>query len=124
MKFRYIAILMFMPMLGWSQTRDNAGASGAEGAVSGFFETYNPVNYPAGAAGWWHLLDIRHTNPANNYAMQFAGSFYDQNLYFRKTDNSADRPWLRVITSKRINIYPICHQQKKWKPTALRLVKW
>lgn len=100
MKIKYIILLLAAPMLGKSQIRDNAGASGTEGAVSGFFETYNPVNYPAGAAGWWHLLDVRHTNINNNYAMQFSGSFYDQNLYFRKTDNSGARPWLRVITEE------------------------
>ena len=100
MKIKYVILLLAAPMLGKSQIRDNAGASGTEGAVSGFFETYNPVNYPAGAAGWWHLLDVRHTNINNNYAMQFSGSFYDQNLYFRKTDNSGSRPWLRVITEE------------------------
>ena len=87
-------------MFSLAQTRDNAGATGNEGAVSGFFETVNPVNYPAGATNWWHLLDVRHGNVNNNFAMQFAGSFYDQNLYFRKTDNWAARPWLRVVTEE------------------------
>jgi hypothetical protein len=98
MKTKYIFMLIGLPMFGLAQTRDNAGATGNEGAVSGFFETVNPVNYPAGATNWWHLLDVRHANGNNNYAMQFAGSFYDQNLYFRKTDNWAARPWLRVVT--------------------------
>lgn len=59
-----------------TQTRDNAGAYGNEGATNGFFETFNPVNFPSGAREWWHLLDVRHSNSANNYAMQFAGSFF------------------------------------------------
>ncbi|MDQ0638309.1 hypothetical protein QF042_001874 [Pedobacter sp. W3I1] len=81
-----------------AQTRDNAGLQGDAGAVSGFFDTVNPVNYPAGAGGWWHLLDVRHSNPANNYAMQFAGGFYDQQLYFRKTNNNPSQPWLKIVT--------------------------
>ncbi len=79
-----------------TQTRDNAGASGA-GILSGFYETSNPVNFPTGATGWWHLLDVRHTNPGNNHAMQFAGQFSDQNLYFRKTDNNASQQWNKVL---------------------------
>ncbi len=66
-------------------TRDNAGLQGHAGATSGFFDTSNPVNYPSGAQSWWHLLDVRHHNIYNNFAMQFAGNFYDQEPYFRKT---------------------------------------
>ncbi|MBU3660844.1 MAG: tail fiber domain-containing protein [Flavobacteriales bacterium] len=82
-----------------TQWRDNAGLRGDAGAQSGFFETYNPVNYPTGATSWWHLLDVRHNNPTNNYAMQFAGSFFDQNLYFRKTSDNASQAWSQVVTS-------------------------
>lgn len=77
-----------------TETKDDAGLQGSK---SGFFETEHPVNYPAGANQWWHLLDVRHTNPADNYAMQFAGSFYDQNLFFRKTANNVSQSWSRVI---------------------------
>ncbi|MDQ0966813.1 hypothetical protein QFZ20_002216 [Flavobacterium sp. W4I14] len=80
-----------------AQTRDNAGLQGNAGAVSGFFETINPVNYPTGASSWWHLLDVRHSNTENNYAMQFAGSFFDQELYFRKTNTNAGQPWQKVV---------------------------
>ncbi|MDB5012391.1 MAG: cell wall anchor protein [Daejeonella sp.] len=80
-------------------TRNDAGLRGDQGANSGFFETSAPVNYPAGAVGWWHLLDVRHSNPSNNLAMQFSGSFYDQNLYFRKTSNNPAQPWSRLLTN-------------------------
>ncbi|MCX7650094.1 MAG: hypothetical protein N2050_06020, partial [Flavobacteriales bacterium] len=69
-----------------TERRDNAGLQGNAGAQSGMFETDNPTNYPSGASSWWHLLDVRHSNPANNYAMQFAGSFYDQRFFARKTN--------------------------------------
>ena len=79
-----------------TESRDNAGLQGNAGAKSGFYHTVSPVNYPAGAQDWWHLLDIRHSNPANNYAMQFSGSFFDQNLYFRKTNNNASQAWSKI----------------------------
>ncbi|MEA1873023.1 MAG: shufflon system plasmid conjugative transfer pilus tip adhesin PilV, partial [Bacteroidota bacterium] len=84
-----------------TETRNDAGASGA-GIRSGFYQTSAPspaANWPTGASGWWHLLDIRHTNTGNNYAMQFAGSFNDQYLYFRKTNNNAAQSWSQIYTS-------------------------
>jgi hypothetical protein len=85
-----------------TETRDNAGLQGNAGARSGFFETAAPSpsdNWPVGASSWWHLLDVRHSNNSNNYAMQFAGSFFDQDLYFRKTNGSANTPWSKVLTT-------------------------
>ncbi|MGO4709107.1 cell wall anchor protein [Chryseobacterium sp. 2TAF14] len=77
-----------------TQTRDDAGAPTV---TSGFYQTSNPINYPSGASNWWHLLDVRHSNSANNYGMQFAGSFFDQDLYFRKTNNSSSQSWMRAV---------------------------
>jgi len=80
-----------------TQMRDNAGSYGAN-FKSGFFQTQYPVNYPTTASNeWWHLLDVRHTNVDNNYAMQFAGAFGDQNLWFRKTANNGSASWSKVI---------------------------
>lgn len=81
-----------------TETRDNAGLRGDAGAQSGFFETASPTNYPAGASSWWHLIDVRHSNTGNNYAMQLAGSFFDQKLYFRKTSDNAAQPWTEILT--------------------------
>jgi len=75
-------------------TKNDAGAI-ASG--SGFFETTAPVNYYSGASSWQHLIESRHSNDANNYALQIAGSFFDQNLYFRKTNNSSTTAWNRFI---------------------------
>ncbi|MBI2968070.1 MAG: shufflon system plasmid conjugative transfer pilus tip adhesin PilV [Bacteroidetes bacterium] len=84
-----------------SRTESRADA-GLMGSQSGFFQTSAPApaaNWPGGAASWWHLLDVRHSNNANNYAMQFAGSFFDQNLYFRKTNNNAAQAWSQILTT-------------------------
>ncbi|MBU1720543.1 MAG: hypothetical protein KKA07_15880, partial [Bacteroidetes bacterium] len=54
-----------------TQTREDAGATGGR---SGFYETSTATvaeNWPLTAAtDWWHLLDIRHSNTVNNYALQ------------------------------------------------------
>lgn len=81
-----------------TEGRDNAGLRGDAGAQSGFFETVNPVNYPSGATSWWHLIDSRHSNNGNNYAMQLAGSFYDQRIYFRKTNDSPTQAWSELLS--------------------------
>lgn len=89
-----------------TETRDDAGLQGNAGAKSGFYETSAPApaaNWPSGASSWWHLLDVRHSNSANNYAMQFAGSFFDQKLYFRKTNGSATQAWTEIITASTLN---------------------
>ncbi len=82
-----------------TETRDDAGLQGSSGAQSGMFETSSPTNYPSGASSWWHLLDVRHSNNGNNYAMQFAGSFFDQNVYVRKTNNNASQAWEKILTT-------------------------
>jgi len=82
-----------------TEVRNDAGLQGNAGARSGFFETGAPVNFPSGAASYWHLLDVRHINTANNYAMQLAGSFYDQNLWFRKTNNNPAQGWVRLLST-------------------------
>jgi hypothetical protein len=80
-----------------TEFRNDAGLQGNAGAVSGFFQTFSPLNFPAGASSWWHLLDVRHSNPDNNFTMQFAGSFFDQHLWFRKTSNNPAAAWSKVL---------------------------
>ncbi len=88
-----------------TDSKDDAGLIASK---SGFFETAAPVNYYSGASSWQHLIEARHSNDGNNYAMQFAGSFFDQNLYFRKTNNSPTTAWNKVIVG---NIDGIVSQQ-------------
>ncbi|MDI3282596.1 hypothetical protein [Polyangium sp. 15x6] len=77
-----------------TETKDNADATGSR---SGFFETSAPVNYYPNASGWQHLIDVRHSNGGNNYAMQIGGSFFDQDLWFRKTNNAGNTTWSQLI---------------------------
>jgi hypothetical protein len=77
-----------------TETKDNAGTIASK---SGFFETASPTNYYTGATGSVHLIEARGSNDSDNYALQIAGSFTDQNLYFRKTNNSSTTAWTRII---------------------------
>ena len=80
-----------------TETRQNAGLKGDAGAQSGFYEAEFPVNFYSGASSWQHLIDVRHSNAtANNYAMQIAGSFFDQTVWFRKTNDNAAAPWQSI----------------------------
>ena len=79
-----------------TETRNDAGQIATQ---SGFFETSAPVNFPTGASSWWHLIDTRHSNNANNYTLQIAGSFFDQDLWFRKTNNNGAQAWSKVLTA-------------------------
>lgn len=84
-----------------TESRADAGLQGNAGARSGFYETSAPsptANWPTGASSWWHLLDVRHSNNSNNYAMQIAGSFFDQDLYYRKTNNNAAQAWTKFVS--------------------------
>lgn len=104
MKLKIITLAIFISSIYSSQTltvqdRNDAGAPSTQ---SGFFQANTPVNFPSGASGWWHLLDLRHIDPANNHAMQFAGSYTDQNLWFRKiargdVQSSDTSPWSKFL---------------------------
>jgi hypothetical protein len=84
-----------------TEDRADAGLRGDAGALSGFFQASAlapAANWYTGATGWQHMLDVRHSNPTNNYAMQFAGSFYDQRFWARKTNNNAAQSWVQLVT--------------------------
>ncbi|MEI6349397.1 MAG: collagen-like protein, partial [Bacteroidota bacterium] len=82
-----------------TESRDNAGLQGNAGAQSGFFEASSPTNFPTGATSWWHLIDSRHSNNTNNFSLQISGSFFDQFLYFRKTNNNASQSWKLIAAT-------------------------
>lgn len=93
-----------------SETRDDAGLMGGR---SGFYETSAPApaaNWYTGASGWQHLLETRHSNTGNNFAMQIAGSFFDQDFWVRKTNNSATTAWAKMLTTANISTNAIQNQ--------------
>ncbi len=93
-----------------TETRDDAGTQGGR---SGFYETSVPApaaDWYTGASGWQHLLETRHSNTGNNYAMQIAGSFFDQDFWVRKTNNSATTAWSKMLTTANIGTSAIQNQ--------------
>src|SRR3989304_804016 len=91
-----------------TETLNDAGLDGGTGgAQSGFFETSAPspaANLPVGGSSWWHLMQARHSNNGNNFAMQIAGGFWGTDLYYRLTGNNAAAPWYRILSSAN---YPV-----------------
>jgi len=69
---------------------------------SGFWEqssTSTANGWPV-TSSWYHLIASTHSNNANYYSMQIAGSFFDNsNFYIRSTNNSGTTAWLSLITS-------------------------
>lgn len=96
-KYEILFIVLIFPILSIAQSRNDAGLQGDAGALSGFYDANVPVNFPTNASSWWHLLDIRHSNTDNNFAMQFSGSFFNQELFFRKTNDSPATAWSKVL---------------------------
>ncbi len=104
-----IVMLVILAQKGFSQFwgennsrtdyRDNASLQGNAGAISGFFQTANPMNYPPNEIGsaWWHLLDVRHSQPTNNYSMQLASQFGTKKLYYRELNNIPTTPWSKIL---------------------------
>src|SRR6218665_1876820 len=79
-----------------TQTKDDAGVFTNQ---SGFYQTDKPQNYPTGASSWWGLIDLHNSQSTstNNYGIQIAGSFYNQELWLRKTENNSSQKWSKFV---------------------------
>ena len=68
-----------------------------EGNSSGFYESPLSSNAPPSiSSNWVHLIECRHSNPGNNYALQIAAGFFSQRLYFRSLNNSGSTGWSEI----------------------------
>ena len=69
---------------------------------SGFYEHDTPTTaegWPVDSS-WYHLLACTHSNDANYFSMQFAGSFFNNNdLYYRATNGNGATGWTRIWNS-------------------------
>lgn len=72
--------------------------------ISGFYQSYESErggNAPW--SNWMHLINCQHNNTNNNYALQIAASFYDNNTFkIRVTANSVNNAWRNIIHSGNI----------------------
>ena len=66
---------------------------------SGFYET-NAADtnngWPESTGLWYHLLTSTHSNSSNYNSLQFAAPFYEQDVYFRSTNNDGKREWNKL----------------------------
>lgn len=72
--------------------------------ISGFYQSNE-----SGSGGnapwpsWMHLINCQHSNTVNNYALQIAASFYDNNIFkIRVTNNNVNNAWRDIIHSGNI----------------------
>lgn len=79
-----------------SRTKDDV----ATRVDSGFWQSATASmaeGWPTDSGTWYHLLSSTHSNTANYYAMQFAGSFYNNSdLYYRSTAGAGTSAWSKV----------------------------
>lgn len=72
--------------------------------TSGFYqsiESESGGNAPW--TNWMHLINCQHSNTTNNYALQIAASFFNNNIFkIRVTNNSVNNAWRDIIHSGNI----------------------
>lgn len=62
---------------------------------------------------WMHLINCQHSNPNNNYALQIAASFYDNNTFkIRVTNCSVNSAWRDIIHSGNISSQSVASASK------------
>ena len=62
---------------------------------------------------WTHLINCQHSNTNNNYALQIAASFYDNNTFkIRVTSNSVNNAWRDIIHSGNISSQSVASASK------------
>jgi hypothetical protein len=79
--------------------------AGSPDLQSGFYQSYQVVpGFPDPAAGWVHMVTVRHSNTNNNHQMQIASSYpSNDRLFFRKVasyniSSPANPPWIELAT--------------------------
>lgn len=72
--------------------------------ISGFYQS-NASESGGNApwSGWMHLINCQHSTTSNNFALQIAASFFDNNTFkIRVTNNSINNTWRDIIHSGNI----------------------
>lgn len=72
--------------------------------ISGFYQSYGSTSGGnAPWVSWMHLINCQHSNTDNNYALQIAASFYDNNTFkIRVTNDNVNNAWRDIIHSGNI----------------------
>jgi len=81
---------------------------------SGFYQGYNSTNAPGGS--WYNLLNVRHSNTANDHGFQIAASYYDENVWTRTysggtgANDGTYTTWRSLVHSGNISANAILNQ--------------
>lgn len=82
--------------------------------ISGFYqsnESESGGNAPW--SGWMHLINCQHNNTGNNYALQIAASFGNNNTFkIRVTNNNVNNAWRDIIHSGNIGSQTVANADK------------
>lgn len=72
--------------------------------ISGFYQsTESESGGNAPWSNWMHLINCQYSNTNNNYALQIAASFYDNNTFkIRVTNDDVNNNWRDIIHSGNI----------------------
>lgn len=78
---------------------------------SGFYQGYQATNSPS--ATWYNLINVRHSNTANDHGFQLAMSYYDETLWSRTysggtgADNGTYTTWRAHLHSGNYSSYAL-----------------
>ena len=101
---------------GYYAVNENYGGFKKAGRLptSGFYQSYESES--GGNAPWssqMHLINCQHSNTSNNYALQIAASFYDNNTFkIRVTNNNVNNAWQNIIHSGNIGSQSVAYASK------------
>ena len=82
--------------------------------ISGFYQS-NASESGGNApwSGWMHLINCQHSNTGNNYALQIAASFSNNNTFkIRVTNNNVNNAWRDIIHSGNIGSQSVAYASK------------
>lgn len=88
---------------GSNMIADNANFNNS--VPSGFYQQYNGANAPTSGT-WYNMLNVRHSNTANDHGFQIAASYYDERVYTRTyqggtgANNGTFTPWAEIQTNR------------------------
>lgn len=74
---------------------------------SGFYQSSGATNAPGGS--WYNMINVRHSNTANDHGFQIAASYYDEKIWTRTyqggtgANNGTFTPWAELLSSRSVS---------------------
>jgi hypothetical protein len=90
--------------------------------VSGFYNDYAGSGNPTGT--WMSFVNVRHSNPNNNYGHQHGMSFYDNTFWFRSYAGGVYQSWAYAISSQNIASQSVSYASSAGNASTLAGYGW